>query len=148
MAMGSLFMLPRTFQMVDLPPGPALVTARSYGYAPYVGSSTVEEGRTRDIRIGLLLEARAEGQVRNSEGEPVAGAVVIATYPELGGAGLVEDFVGGRPWTGSNGVFSLNGLIPDTPIALQAELGHRRSEAETIEIGPGMRRSDIVLTLP
>ena len=137
-----------TFQMEDMPAGPTLVTARSYGYAPYVGSTTVVEGSSRDVRIGMLLVALAEGQVRDGEGEPVAGSVVRATYPELAGAGLVGGFIGGRLWTGPDGVFSLNGLVPDTPIELQAELGSRRSEVETIEISPGARRLDIVLTLP
>ena len=59
--------------MMDLPPGRVLVTARSYGYAPFVGSTTVVEGNDRDVRIGLRLETHAEGQVRDSDGEPVAG---------------------------------------------------------------------------
>ena len=136
------------FEMVDLPPGPALMTVRSQGFAPFVGSTTVEEGKVRDVRIGLLLEAQAAGHVRDGGGKPVAGATVSAVYPELGGDGLVEDFVGGWPLTRADGAFSLNGLIPDTPIALQAELGGRRSAMETIEIVPGMRQLDIVLTLP
>ena len=64
------------------------------------------------------------------------------------GGTLVEGFVGGRPLTGTDGVFALDGLMPDTPIALQAELGSRRSPVETISVGPGMMRLDIVLTLP
>ena len=94
------------FQIEDLPPGAAFITGRSAGFAPFVGSTTVEGGKLRDVRIGLLLEARAEGQVRDAGGEPVMGASVRATYPELAGAGLVEDFVGGRPVAGPDGVFA------------------------------------------
>lgn len=137
-----------TFQMVDLPPGPALVTARAAGYAPYVGSTTVVEGSARDLRIGMLLAARTQGLVRDGDGEAVSGAVVTAAYPELAGAGLVEAFMGGQPQTGPDGAFAFVGLVPDTPIELQAELGDRRSGVETIEIGPGMMRSNVVLTLP
>ena len=137
-----------TFQIEDMPPGPALVTARSVGFAPFVGSATVAAGQMREVRIGLLLAAQITGHVRDADGEPVSGALVSATYPTLAGAGLVEDFVGGQPLTGPDGMFALHGLVPDTPIALQAELGGRRSAVATISVGPGMRRLDVVLTLP
>lgn len=136
------------FEVGDLPSGTALITARSLGFAPFVGSTNVEAGKVRDVQVGLLLEAQAEGQVRDSGGDAVAGAVVTAAYPELGGAGLVEDFVGGVPLSRPDGVFALDGLVPNTTIALQAELGGRRSEVETISITPGTKRSGIVLTLP
>ncbi len=136
------------FEVGDLPPGPVFMTARSNGFAPFVGSTDVEAGRVRDVRVGLLLEARAEGAVRDGGGDPVAGAIVTAAYPELAAAGLVEDFVGGWLLTGPNGVFAVDGLMPDTPIALQAELGGRRSAVETISVAPGMKRVNIVLTLP
>ena len=135
------------FELTDLPSGPAAITARSEGFAPFVGSTTVEGGKVRDTRISLLLEAQAGGHVRDHEGNPVQGAYVSATYPELAGAGLVESFIGGWPTTGQDGAFSLSGLVPNTAIALQAELGDRRSAAQAVSIGPGMRRLDIVLTL-
>ena len=91
---------------------------------------------------------RPRANVSDADGQPVSGALVSTTYPDLAGAGLVEGFVGGRPLTGTDGVFALDGLMPDTPIALQAELGSRRSPVETISVGPGMMRLDIVLTLP
>ena len=137
-----------TFQIEDLPPGPALVTARSEGFAPFIGSTTVEGGQLRDVRIGLLLESQATGHVRDAQGAPVTGAFVSAAYPDMAGGGILEGFIGGRPLTGPDGVFALRGLVPDTPIALQVELDGRRSAVETISVGPGMRRSGIVLTLP
>lgn len=136
------------FEVRDLPPEPAILTARSLGFAPFVGGTDVEAGKVRDVQVGLLLEARAEGEVRDSGGDPVAGAVVTAAYPELAGAGLVEDFVGGWPLSRPDGVFALDGLVPDTSIALQAELDGRRSAVETVSITPGTKRSGIVLTLP
>lgn len=137
-----------TFQIEDLPPGPALMTARSEGFAPFVGSTTVDAGRVREVRIGLVLEAHAAGHVRDADGEPVSGAFVSTWYPDLPGAGLLEGFVGGRPLTGPDGAFALRGLVPDTPVALQAELDGRRSAVETVTVDPGMGRLDIVLTLP
>lgn len=136
------------FQIADLPPGPALVTARSEGFAPFLGSSTVEGGKLRDIQIGLLLEAQATGYVRDAQGEPISGAFVRATYPNMVSAGILEAFVGGRPLTRADGEFALRGLVPDTPIVLQAELDDRRSAVQTISVAPGTRRLDIVLTLP
>ncbi|MCY4671057.1 MAG: carboxypeptidase regulatory-like domain-containing protein, partial [Rhodococcus sp.] len=137
-----------TFQIEDLPPGPALVTARSEGFAPFVGRTSIESGKVRDARIGLLLEAQATGQVVDSAGAPATGAFVRAAYVGLAGGSILSSFVGGRPLTGSDGVFAIGGLVPDTPIALQAELGGRRSAVERIKVGPGMRQLGIVLTLP
>ena len=137
-----------TFEIVDLSPGPALLTARSEGFAPSIGSTTVEGGKQRDARIGLLLEAQAAGFVRDAEGTPVTGASVTAAYPDIGGAGILQGLVGGRPLTGSDGAFALDDLVPDVAIELQAELDGRRSAPVTITVDPGMRRTGIVLTLP
>lgn len=64
------------FKMVDLPPGPAAVTTRADGYAPFVGSATIEGGKLTDLRIGLLLGAQAEGSVVDDGGTAVVGATV------------------------------------------------------------------------
>lgn len=136
------------FEIEDLPPGPALVTARSAGFAPYIGSVTVEAGKVRDARIRLLLQAQATGHVHDAAGTPVTGALVVAAYAELAGAGILEGLVGGRPLTGTDGAFALRDLVPDTPIALRAELDGRRSPATTITVRPGTTQSGVVLTLP
>lgn len=137
-----------SFEVEDLPPGPALVTARSAGFAPYVGSVTVEAGKVRDARIRLLLQAQATGHVHDAAGRPVAGALVAATYADLAGAGILEGLVSGRPLTGVDGAFALYGLVPDTPITLQAELDGRRSPTTTITVSPGTTQSGVILTLP
>lgn len=138
-----------TFRFDDLPPGPAVVMARADGYAPSLGAVTVEAGKARDARIGLLLEAVAAGQVQDRGGSPVTGARVSASYPDTtAGAGQLQAFIGGRPFTGPDGAFALNGLVPDTPISLQAELDGRRSEAVTVTVGPGMVQQNVVLRLP
>ena len=137
-----------TFEIRDLPPGPGLVTARSEGFAPSVGSITVEGGKVRDARIGLLLQAQAAGRVVDGSGQPVPGAYVTATYPGMAAGGMIESLVGGRPLTGADGVFALDGLVPNTPIAFEADLDGRRSSVHTINVGPGMMQSGIVLTLP
>ena len=92
-----------TFRIDDLPPGPGLVTTRSTGFAPSIGSITVEGGKERDTRIGLLLEAQATGQVVDRAGAPVAGAFVKAKYVRLAGGRILRSFVGGNPFTGSDG---------------------------------------------
>lgn len=138
-----------TFRFDDLPPGPGVVMARAAGYAPSLGAVTIEAGKVRDARIGLLLEAVATGQVQDRGGSPVAGARVSASYPDTtAGADQLQSFIGGRPFTGPDGAFALNGLVPDTPISLQAELDGRRSEAVTVTVGPGMLQQNVVLRLP
>lgn len=137
-----------TFEIRDLPPGPGLLTARSEGFAPSVGSITVEAGKVRDARIGLRLQAQASGHVVDVTGQPVIAAYVTATYPGMAAGGMIESFVGGQPWTATDGTFRLDGLVPDTSIALQADLDGRRSSVHTIRVGPGMMQSGIVLTLP
>ena len=137
------------FQIDDVPFGPAVVLAVADGFAPYLGTVTVEGGATSDLRARLLLEAIAEGRVLDSNGSPVQGAFVSVAYSgPVGGGGRLEGFVGGRPWTGSDGEFALIGLVPDTLIALQAEFDGRLSEVETIRVGPGMAQENIVLRLP
>lgn len=136
-----------TFEAEDLPPGPGLMVASSDGYAPTVGSFTAEAGKTRDARIGLLLEAQATGRVVDGSGEPVQWAFVRATYPDMTVGGTIETLVSGQPWTDAEGNFVLEGLAPDTTLALQAELNGLLSSTEWITVGPGMRRNGVVLTL-
>ena len=62
---------------------------------------------------------------------------------------MLESFAGGRPWTNTEGAFHLFGLIPDVPIALQAEAANGDlSDVVTITITPGMEQQDVVLTIP
>lgn len=137
-----------TFRIEDLPPGAAAVLARAPGFAPSIGSIVVEGGKEREARIGLLLEAQAAGRVVDAAGDPVAGAFVKARYVRLPGGRRLESFVGGHPYTASDGGFSLDGLTPDTPIALHAEIDGRRSAETTITVSPGMRQTGIVIAVP
>ncbi len=41
----------------------------------------------------------------------------------------------------SAGKFGIRGLVPDNPIALQAELGGRLSEVVAIQVDPGTQQS-------
>ena len=136
------------FEIDDLPPGPTLVTARSPGFAPFLGRTTVESGRQRDARIGLLLAAYASGHVRGAGGTPVQRALVRVKYPAMENGGLLAGLAGGEPLTSADGSFAIQNLVPDTTIALQAELDGRRSSVETVTIGPGMEHSNIILVLP
>lgn len=78
----------------------------------------------------------------------MAGAFVKAKYVRLAGGRILRSFVGGNPFTGSDGAFALDGLVPDTPIALHAEIDGRRSTETTVTVAPGMRQTGIVLALP
>jgi len=91
----------------------------------------------------------ATGEVRDGNDNPVAGAWVTARYPDsLEGGGLLSGLVGGQPRTGTEGEFVLDGLVPNTSIALKATLEGRES-AEVVVTGlPASVESDIVLRLP
>ena len=135
------------FRIDDLPPGPGVVVAYADGFAPYVGTISIEAGEQYEVTIGLLLEGVASGRVLDANGSAVAGAVVNTLYAHTAG-GLLKGYIGGLPISDAEGRFGLNGLVPDTAIALRAELGGRVSEVVTVTGGPGMIRQNIVLSLP
>ena len=136
-----------TFQIDDLPPGPAVLIAHAEGFAPYVGALTVEAGKQRDIRVRLVLQAATSGRVEDAHG-PVTGAQILAVYSELPGGEFLEGFIGGKVLTDADGNFTLVGLVPDTPVVVQAELDGRTSDVVTITVGPGMIHQMNVLRLP
>lgn len=135
------------FTIDDLPSGSAVLLARAHGFAPFVGSLYVRAGRRRTAQVGLLLEGMVAGQVLEPDGSPAAGALIDIAYPGMAGGGLVNGFAGGRRVTGSDGEFQVNGLIPDTPIALEAILDGRRSAPVTVTVGPGMIQPGVELQL-
>lgn len=136
------------FRIDDLPPGPMLVLARADGFAPYFATTTAEAGRVRDLRIRLFLEGTVSGHVQDASGSVVEGARVTLGYlTATPGRGLLASVVGGQPISGSDGSFSLEGLVPDARIGLRAERNGRRSDVVTTTVGPGMVRQGIVLRL-
>ena len=138
------------FQFVDLPDGPAIIYAYADGFAPHYGELTVEAGKQRDMQIGLLLEAVASGSVLNADDSPVAGAIVNVGYDEsVSGADILAGLAGGHVVSSEEeGGFRIRGLVPDTAIALQAELDDRVSDIVTIRsIDPGFEQSGIVLRM-
>ncbi len=137
------------FRFDDLPPGPAVVVAHAYGFSPYFGALTIDAGKNHSTRVGLVLESVASGLVVDANDDPVDGARVRVGYDRsLPGGGYFASFSRGQATTRSEGEFEIRGLVPDTPIALQAELRGRRSDVVTITVGPGMARRDLVLRLP
>ena len=139
-----------SFKMNDLPKGPAILIADAKGFAPFWSEMTVSAGESRNIRIRLQLEANVTGTVLDAGGSPVHGAYVVASYSDQAGAyGLLESSAGGQPWTDSNGFFALSRLIPDVPIALQAELDNGTlSNIVSVTVLPGMVQENVVLRLP
>ena len=51
---------------------------------------------------------------------------------------LLKGFIGWRPITNADGEFGLDGVVPDTPISLRAELNGRVSDVVTVTVEPGM----------
>lgn len=138
-----------TFRFDDLPPGPAVILAHADGYAPYFGELTIDTGKRSDARVRLLLEAAASGSVLDAGGSAVAGARVRVGYAyTLPGHDLLAGVARGHAVTESDGAFRIGGLVPDTPIGVQAELAGRRSDVVTVTVGPGMEQPNIVLRLP
>ncbi len=121
----------------DLPPGPVVMLARAEGFAPFVGTTTLVAGSMRDVSIDLLLEAVIMGLVTTQDGSPVVGAPLNVRYSHTAN-GLLKGFVGGSPITDSQGVFVLDGIVPDTPISLRAEIGNGKlSNVVTVTVAPG-----------
>ena len=136
------------FQFGDVPPGPAVVLARADGFAPYFGELTIEAGKPGDVRIELLPEATMSGVVLDGNGCPAPDARVHVGYRRaLPGGGAFSALTRGRTVTRSDGVFMIGGLVPSTPISLQAQRGGRLSDIVTVIVEPGMEQSGLVLRL-
>ena len=137
------------FQFDDLPPGPAEIVAHADGFAPYFGTLTLDRGEDENVRAGLLLEAVASGLVVDRNDDPVNGARIRAGYDRtLPGSGHFAGLARGHAKTESDGMFELGGLVPDTPVALQAEVDGQWSDPITVTVGPGMAQRGLVLRLP
>lgn len=136
-----------SFEFGDLPPGPVILEARAEGYAPYVGSATVQQNEESSFGIGLLLEARVTGIVTGGDGKTVTGAYVSAWYGGLEGGEMLESLIGGRPFSDEDGYFKLDGLVPDTPLNLQAEFDGQLSDVVTVTVGPGSILDNVALSL-
>lgn len=136
------------FRFGDVPPGPAVVLARADGFAPYFGELTIEGGEPRHVRIELLPEATMSGVVLDENGCPAPDARVHVGYGRaLPGAGVFSALTRGRTVTRSDGAFMIGGLVPSTPISLQAQRGGRLSDIVTVTTEPGMEHSGLVLRL-
>ena len=135
------------FIFEDLPPGPGLITAHAPGYAPYIRTLTIADKTTTTTAVKLLLQGAATGTVVDSDGDPVQGAELSVRYTEFPGGEQIEGFVGGRMRTGMDGVFTLDGIVPDTPLEVWAVLDDTASAAATLVIAPGMIQEEIVLRI-
>lgn len=138
-----------TFRFDDLPAGPAVIYARAGGYAPHFRVLTVEGGKRLDAQIGLLLEAVASGKVLDRRGNLAVGATVRVGYSQsVPGADVLASLIRGRVKSDAEGTFSIGGLVPDTSVALQAELDGRLSDIVTVRaIEPGMEQGGLVLRM-
>lgn len=134
------------FRFDDLPPGPAVIYAQADGFAPYFGALTIDAGKRHETGLGVLLEAAASGRVLDRDGSPATDARVSVRYSRtLPGGGILAGLVRGNVVADANGTFRVGGLVPDTPIAVQAELEGRLSDVVTISVEPGMEQQGLVL---
>ena len=138
-----------SFRFDDLPLGPAVLLARSDGFAPSFGVVTVDPKEPADVDIRLPRHGIAAGRVVDHRRAPVSGASVTAWYSDpFDGSELLEGLIGGQLVTDSDGDFVVNTLVPDTPITLQAEFDGSASTTVTVTIAPGTIHSGILLRLP
>lgn len=142
----SIFTETGRFDLKGLPPGPALIVAHAPGFAPTWSAVNLRAGRVQDARIGLLLEGVVNGNVLDGS-ENVAGAEIFLVYDaSFIGAEMIESFVGGRLVTGDDGLFRINGIVPDETFSLHAETEDgRRSNVVTLRATPGIPIENVVL---
>lgn len=137
-----------TFRFDDLPAGPGVLLSHEHGYAPAISRFTTTAGDWRDVHVRLSPDAEVTGRVLNASATPAAGADLVVTYAEtLLGGGMFAGLVGGATATGSDGTFALEGLVPNTPVTIHAQIGDRRTNRATITIGAGMTHEGLVLRL-
>ncbi len=137
------------FRFVDLPPGPGIIYAHAKGFAPRFGTLEIDAGRSYEMQVDLMPEAQVSGHVLDAESSPVPGAVVYVGYdPSMEGGRRLAGLAHGNMVADQDGAFHIQGLVPDTPIALRAELDGRLSDVVTISsIDPGFERPGIVLRM-
>lgn len=135
------------FAFEDLLSGSGSITAYTDGYAPrIINLPSVTNGVTNNVRMGLQLQAAASGTVVDSDGDSVSGANVFATYDSLDDGYQLESFISGRVYTASDGVFTLESLVPDTTVTVWAELDDGTiSNALSLTIAPGMIQENLVI---
>ena len=138
------------FEFINLPPGRAAIYAFADGFAPRFDSMTVEAGRTYQPPMDLMLEAVAAGILVDSQGEPVEGAEIRVGYDRsVEGASILAGLVRGFVRTDENGVFRIRGLIPDMPIAFQAQgVDGRVSDVVSVTaIEPGFQQNGLSMSI-
>lgn len=138
------------FNIGDLPGGSATIIANAEGFAPFWSELTINAGESRETQIRLLLEAKVTGTVLDADGSPVHAAYVTASYSDATDTyGQLESFVGGAPWTNTDGAFGFYGLIPNVPIRLRAELDDGTlSDIVTVTVPSGTVQENVVLRFP
>lgn len=136
-----------SFEIDDLPSGPALLIARGEGYAPSASTLTIDAGKRSSVQVRLLLDARVSGTVYGSDGSPVDDAELYVRYPnEAVGemlASMANSASGVEP-----GSFRLYALVPDTQMEVYAELDGRQAPAVAVQVSPGMEQTGIILRIP
>lgn len=151
----------------DVPPQGVRVQVRSEGHAvAEVDSSAVPAGTVGQLTVVLVPEAELSGRVVDSDGVPVADALVLASVHEpppapgpgdhlevrreirrsLGGDTAAEDWR--RVRSDGDGAFRLRGVPPGDWDLVASAAGHARSEPVLASVQEGARRADLRLVTP
>ncbi len=142
------FMEDGRFSFEGLPPGPAVLVTHAQGFAPN-SRMTLGAGAREERRVGLLLEGVVSGGVVDSARQGVPAATIHVVYNAgFEGAEMLESFIGGHAFTGDEGRFIVNGIVPDEVFTIYAETEDgRRSGALTLEATPGIPIENVVLRM-
>ena len=143
------FMEDGRFSFEGLPPGPAVLVTHAQGFAPTYSRMTLGAGAREERRVGLLLEGVVSGGVVDSARQGVPAATIHVVYNAgFEGAEMLESFIGGHAFTGDEGRFIVNGIVPDEVFTIYAETEDgRRSGALTLEATPGIPIENVVLRM-
>lgn len=133
--------------VTGLASGPTIIVAKAEGFAPATLSLDVAPGlRYGPIELTLQRAGSVAGVVVDGAGNPVRDAVVTADYDaETPMKRTLANYIGGRVRTGEDGSFLLTNIVPKAVVTLSAT--RNTSASTTTSVGPGERRTDLVIVL-
>ena len=138
------------YSLGGLLPGRAHIIARGEGLAPRATTVALEANVTTAVH-DLELEAAGsvDGVVVDALGQPVANARIEVGYPgHVRHRSSLQNLLGGRPLTSTDGRFRIEGVIPGLPMRVQAATESSHSQTVSITLEPGQTRDSVELTLP
>lgn len=129
------------FLSYDLPPGQVKLQAQHAGYVPAMADATVEAGKTSDVEVKLVPEAKPAETKRGSltvkvlaKRKPIAGAKVTATPP---GGAPVDVAANGAATKLPEGHYTLSASADGfEPASKEIDLAAAKPLAERFDLKP------------